>query len=222
MSSSDTTTVSLSEFLSWSALPNIGVVVIDSSEINRWCNRVFADFVGKPPHEVAGIRPHDWLTEEALAERRRHWMPLFKHGERVAYDQVLGGRRVRTTGAILAPEVMGPMHYVFFFVPVTSDAEGSKLPLLSTAVLAEFSRLSRAELRVLQAFAQGLTRDEIAAGTHRSLATVQEHMKSIYAKTGTHREVDLALKLGQSGLGSISTEEWERIVMTVPAKQKGE
>ncbi len=210
--------VTLPELRSWIAQPRAAVVVLDRSDGIRWCNDAFATAHNAIAGDLVGKNLVVLLPEKVLEERRKLWAPLHARGERVEYIQVFGGQRVHTTGATLEPSVLGEGLFVFLLLPVAEDAPAENTPVASSALLAEYSLLSRAELRVLHAFAQGLSREEIAESQHRSLHTVQIHLKSIYSKLGIHREVELALKLGRSGIGAFTVEEWERIVQSVPAK----
>lgn len=202
--------VSLTEFRAWSALPGVALTIGDSHEVVQWCNAAFAEAFARTPEQMVGLRYGDYLPEHVLEERRELWRPMREHGERVEYDQFFSDRRVHTTCAPLHPEVMGENMFIFRFVAEHEPTNRDKLA--AAAVPGEFLVLSPAELRVLHAFAQGWSREEMARRMYRSPHTIQVHLKNIYAKLSIHREVDLALRLGKSGLGGFSVAEWEKIV----------
>jgi DNA-binding CsgD family transcriptional regulator len=62
---------------------------------------------------------------------------------------------------------------------------------VSDGVIAKYG-LSVAERRVALGLINGRPIDRIAAEGNVSQATVRHQLKSIYAKTGTHRQVELA------------------------------
>ncbi len=202
--------VSLTEFRAWSAIPGVALTIGDSHEVVCWCNAAFAEVFAKAPEEMIWLRYGDYLQPHVLEERRELWRPMRERGERVEYDQFFSDRRVHTTCAPVHPEVMGEDKFIFRFVPEHEPTNRDKLA--ATAIPDEFLVLSPAELRVLHAFAQGWSREEMARRMYRSPHTIQVHLKNIYSKLNVHREVDLALRLGKSGLGGFSVAEWERIV----------
>lgn len=209
--------VTLNEFRSWSALPGVALAAGDLERL-RWCNATFAAFLDKMPDELIGRRYADYLPEDVLRERRELWKPMVERGERVEYDQFFGGRRVQTKCAPLHPEVLGEGLYVYRFLPEDDSARSHRGPVASQNMFAEFGSLSKAELRVLHAFAQGWSREEMARRMFRSPHTIQVHLKNIYSKLGIHREVELALKLGKSGIGGFTPAEWDKMLM---ASSKG-
>ncbi len=214
MEHTNTGPVSAEEFRAWAAVPGVMLVVGSREEVIRWSNTAFAESFGFSVEEMDGKRYDSYLPEAVLVERRQIWKPMLDRGERVEYSQLIHDRRMRTLTAPLDPEVMGPDAIVFGFFPEGELNSTPNMPIAAHSVLHEFAVLSPAELRVLHAFAQGWSRDEIAQRLFRSPHTVQVHLKNIYAKLGIHREVELALKLGRSGLGSFSIVEWERIVQS--------
>ena len=205
--------VSELEFRAWLATPLTAIVICDRDvRVNHWCNEAFARVFNRPPDELIGTEIASYVPGPALRERREIWRPMIERRERVEYYQVFGDQRVLTKCGPLESEVTGPDRCVFGFFPADPTPAANQSALASTALLTELAVLSPTELRVVHAFAQGWTREEIAQKLGRSPHTVQVHFRSIFAKLGIHREVGLALKLGKSGLGSFSIEEWERIV----------
>lgn len=202
--------VNLTEFRAWSATPGVALTIGDVNEVVHWCNAAFAEAFAKTPEQIIGLRFSDYLPAHVLDERRELWRPMRERGDRVEYDQFFTDRRVHTTCAPLHPEVMGENKFIFRFVPEHEPTNRDKLA--ATSIPSEFLILSPAELRVLHAFAQGWSREEMARRMYRSPHTIQVHLKNIYAKLDIHREVDLALRLGRSGLGGFSVAEWEKIV----------
>ncbi|MFO0832064.1 MAG: LuxR C-terminal-related transcriptional regulator [Phycisphaerales bacterium] len=200
------------EFRAWAATPLVGIVLWTRDEQVRWCNEEFAKKFNRRPESLVGIRIGDYLPSNVLKERRELWRPLLERGERVEYSQFFGDRRMRTRCAPLHTDVLGPDSYIAAFFPEEDSGDHSPSLVASVAILSELRVLSPTELRVAHAFAKGLPREEIAKALGRSPHTIQVHFRSIFAKMGIHREVDLALRLGKSGLGSFSFEEWERIV----------
>lgn len=202
--------VTLTEFRAWSAIPGVALTIGDSQEVVHWCNAAFAEAFARTPEQMIGLRYSDYLPAHVLEERRELWRPMRERGERVEYDQFFTDRRVHTTCAPVHAEVMGEDKFIFRFVPEHEPTNRDKLA--ATAIPGEFMVLSPAELRVLHAFAQGWSREEMARRMYRSPHTIQVHLKNIYSKLNVHREVDLALRLGKSGLGGFSAAEWDKIV----------
>ena len=57
--------------------------------------------------------------------------------------------------------------------------------------------LSRAEARVAERFASGMTAQRVAAELGISRATVRNHLTAVYGKLGVHSKVELVRKLGE-------------------------
>jgi len=72
--------------------------------------------------------------------------------------------------------------------------------LATAAQLMQLFGLSPAEARLLRALVQGTTLDDYARECDVRLTTLKTQLKSLFAKTGTHRQADLV-----------------RLVMDVPA-----
>lgn len=102
----------------------------------------------------------------------------------------------------------GPMVAVVQIVPVRRlalDIFGNTAAILvlsepkdeqgDVALLLSLFDLTPAELEVAQGIAAGRTVTGIAAAKNRSVSTVRNQLQSVMAKTGTSRQVDLALLL---------------------------
>jgi DNA-binding CsgD family transcriptional regulator len=63
------------------------------------------------------------------------------------------------------------------------------------SLLAEAYRLTRAELLLVQGLMDGSSLDAIAAARNVSVETVRTQLKSVFAKTGTNRQIDLVALL---------------------------
>lgn len=60
-------------------------------------------------------------------------------------------------------------------------------------VMASRYELTAAEAEVTRLLAQGNSLATIAQTTGRTMATVRSHLKSVFMKTGTHRQVELVV-----------------------------
>ncbi|MCG8392806.1 MAG: helix-turn-helix transcriptional regulator [Pseudomonadales bacterium] len=60
-------------------------------------------------------------------------------------------------------------------------------------VMAERYGLTVAEREVVGLLAQGVSLADIAESTGRSRETVRSHLKAVFMKTGTHRQVELVV-----------------------------
>jgi DNA-binding CsgD family transcriptional regulator len=58
-------------------------------------------------------------------------------------------------------------------------------------------RLTPAEIRIALGIGRGETPAAVAAANGISLQTVRKQLKAVFAKTGTHRQAELAVLLGQ-------------------------
>lgn len=64
---------------------------------------------------------------------------------------------------------------------------------LDLSVMASRYELTAAEAEVTGLLAQGNSPATIAQTTGRTMATVRSHLKTIFMKTGTHRQVELVV-----------------------------
>jgi DNA-binding CsgD family transcriptional regulator/PAS domain-containing protein len=80
--------------------------------------------------------------------------------------------------------------------------DSAQAPLMPGEAFARLYKLTGAELRVLQALAQGLGGKEAADMLGVSEATVRTHLQHIFSKTGTLRQSDL-LRLLQNSTPSV-------------------
>jgi DNA-binding CsgD family transcriptional regulator len=65
-------------------------------------------------------------------------------------------------------------------------------PPVDAGALKSFG-LTAAEARLAVALAQGETVEDYAGRTGRSMATVRSQLRSVFSKTGTHRQSELLL-----------------------------
>jgi len=86
----------------------------------------------------------------------------------------------------------GPMRLTALFV----DKPPSRYELPGEAIGRKF-RLTGAELQLLLALMDGLTLQGAADRFGVSIETVRTHLKRIFSKTDTTRQVDLVRKIGQ-------------------------
>lgn len=203
--------VSEVEFRAWDLAAGAAMMVLGPDFRIRWCNRAFAQQMGMDAVRTVGAELEELCPPGLVAERRHYLRPLFARGDRVHFRQLFCGRRVCVTSARLGFNSLGQDAFLCAYFPCTGNHCGDKL-LAKVGCLGEFAPLSRSELRVTHAFAQGLTREAIADRLYRSHHTVQEHLKRVYQKMGVSREVELALRLAKSGIGGFSVEEWGEIV----------
>jgi DNA-binding CsgD family transcriptional regulator len=110
----------------------------------------------------------------------------------------------------LRSEPGGPVTGVVQVVPVRRNAHDIFGSSAAIVILSELQRqtanatlihslfdLTPAEIAVAQSVASGLTTAQIAKRTGRSIATVRNHLKNAMSKTGSTRQVELALLVQQ-------------------------
>lgn len=86
-------------------------------------------------------------------------------------------------------------------VPATSEYQGRGALVylyereyratINSALLISLFGLTASEAQLCELLALGLSREEIAEHTRRSIHTVRDHIKAIFSKTGTSRQSDL-------------------------------
>lgn len=129
-------------------------------------------------------------------------------GDRAALEQLAAMARKRVSGGPATFIVYGRSHGRPIRIEAShvvgrglDDLVGARLLLLLTdlgagdrAFADEVSRrfrLSPAEADIVAHFAEGRSIKQIAARRHVAESTIREQMKSVYNKTGVHRQVDL-------------------------------
>ncbi|MFG1685389.1 helix-turn-helix transcriptional regulator [Nonomuraea sp. NPDC049269] len=154
--------------------------------------------------DLANREAEQWVDELGIGERAGTRLPLVirsvagraraiaDRGERVA-DVGLARARVRTrTGrwVIVRASLLGegPLAPVAVLLEAARPAEMAPL-------LADMYGLTQRERRVTELVAQGLPTRQIANQLHMATYTVQDHLKSIFAKSGTGSRGDLVARL---------------------------
>jgi DNA-binding CsgD family transcriptional regulator len=92
-----------------------------------------------------------------------------------------------TTG--LARDIFNGAYGLMVFTPVHTD-EG-----VDAKVIRALFDLTPSEARVARGIAQGRTVAEIARTSGLTLGTVRSQLKAVFAKTGSHRQTDVAVLL---------------------------
>jgi DNA-binding CsgD family transcriptional regulator len=82
---------------------------------------------------------------------------------------------------------------------VITPANGSGAP--SDSLLRALFDLTPSEARIARGIAEGATLEEMAAGHAVTVGTIRAQAKSVFAKTGMHRQAQVAALL--VGLGKI-------------------
>jgi DNA-binding CsgD family transcriptional regulator len=154
--------------------------------------------------DLANREAEQWVDELEIGERAGTRLPLVVRSvarqaraiagrrERVA-EVGLARARVRTrTGrwAIVRASLLGegPLAPVAVLLEAARPAEMAPL-------LADMYGLTQRERRVTELVAQGLSTRQIAHRLHMAAYTVQDHLKSIFAKSGTGSRGDLVARL---------------------------
>jgi DNA-binding CsgD family transcriptional regulator len=167
--------------------PDTGMLVLDPD-----------DGVG-----LANREAEQWVDELGVGERAGTRLPLvirsvagqaraIAAGGRVA-DVGLARARVRTrTGRWVT--VRGSLLGEGSLAPVAVLLEAVR-PAEMAPLLADMYGLTQRERRVTELVAQGLPTRQIANQLHMATYTVQDHLKSIFAKSGTGSRGDLVARL---------------------------
>lgn len=161
------------------------------------------------------------LANEAFADATHVWTT--RGGDRLAlHDQVADrmlGDALATLKSARSPRSIplrsapgGPVTAVIQFVPVRRSAHDvfggtdaivvlseSRDKQADPALVQSLFDLTPAEIAVAQALGSGLSVAEIARSSGRSIATVRNQLKSAMSKTGTSRQIELALLIRQLG-----------------------
>lgn len=118
----------------------------------------------------------------------------------------------RSSGAALSVQRADRLPITMFVAPLSPswDRAGASLPAAIVFIrdpesvapahnaLRELFGLTPAEAAITAALAEGQSLDQIARMFHIGLGTVRSHMKSILAKTGTHRQAQLVALIAHS------------------------
>ncbi|WP_165977900.1 helix-turn-helix transcriptional regulator [Nonomuraea diastatica] len=168
--------------------PDTGMLVLDPDDGVDLANREAEQWVDELGYgERAGTRLP--LVIRSVARQAR---AIAGRGEPVA-DMGLARARVRTrTGRWLIARASllgeGPRAPVAVLLEAARPAEMAPL-------LADMYGLTEREKRVTELVAQGLPTRQIANRLHMATYTVQDHLKSIFAKSGTASRGDLVARL---------------------------
>jgi len=103
------------------------------------------------------------------------------------------------TGVIQVVPVRRTAHDIFgstVAIVILSELKGQAA---SASLVQSLFDLTAAEIAVAQAIAAGHSVAQIAGSTGRSVATVRNQLRSVMAKTGSSRQVELALLMRQLG-----------------------
>ncbi|NIQ01379.1 MAG: hypothetical protein GWM98_14070, partial [Nitrospinaceae bacterium] len=80
--------------------------------------------------------------------------------------------------------------------------------------------LTNAEAAVMHELDKGLNLDQIAESIHISKHTVRDHLKSIYQKTGTRRQVELVRLVFASPTSFIRESEMMGLSLAGPLERR--
>jgi DNA-binding CsgD family transcriptional regulator len=131
--------------------------------------------VGRDPAETAGLQR---LIDQALG-RSSPWLPA--RGGSLLFERGKGDLPLRVEAAPLGGHPAGGAgRAVLRFDPIRESSEGA----------GSFG-LTRAELRVARAIAAGRRITDVAGEWGISTHTIRGQLKSVFAKTGTHRQAEL-------------------------------
>jgi DNA-binding CsgD family transcriptional regulator len=156
-----------------------GVIVLDGrgrvESISPQAQRWIGEIVEEPPPRLA----HEARVIQAVAARARH--PDAAGSPARARTQTRSGQWLLLYGTTLAGELAGRVAVI-----VQPAGPHDIAPLVAQAY-----GLSSRERDVARLCLRGLTTKEIAAALHISPYTVQDHLKSIFDKTGARSRAEL-------------------------------
>lgn len=166
-----------------------GLVLLgDDNSIER-ANPVARDLLDElAPHELNGAHDeHVPIVVQAVASRARSIAAGDAPDDAIASARVRArsGRWLTAHGSVLGD---GPAAQVAVIL------EPAHAPELAPLIAAAYG-LTERERKVTQLVAQGLSTSDIASRLHLSAWTVQDHLKSIFSKTGTGTRGELVARL---------------------------
>lgn len=180
-----------------------------------WCNRIYADLMGRTPDTLVGTRPEDHLPVPIAAERKARMREALRQGSMVSFYQLWRGARWHTRVWPLDPEAFGvPGYFIILNKSVEPATETASPPVLITRLndLGDLAKLSKRELEVLYYLAGGLTVNEIASTLFRSPKTIGRHTEHIHKKMGYANRAELVRDATERGLVAFSPEEWAILI----------
>jgi DNA-binding CsgD family transcriptional regulator len=154
------------------------------------------------PHlSVCGDRlivTHPEVAERLDAAIRgcRHWGDGASGAAAKTFIPLPRTRRLPLLFWVAPFEVQGPVYQVKgdTWVSLFCHDPEFRIPLSET-YLRDTYGMTRAEARIGVLLATGHSTDEIGAATGTTINAVKFHLKSIYAKTGTHRQCELVARI---------------------------
>jgi DNA-binding CsgD family transcriptional regulator len=126
------------------------------------------------------VRPHRQPALEQIADAGRQ-LSLHRRSNRAALTA-----SVMPLGAEINPALMAPPSRAIVLVKRPNDR-----PKLDVNLLAELLNLTRRQAMLTALLAQGATLGQAAASLGVAANTARWHLKEIFEKTGTHRQIDL-------------------------------
>jgi DNA-binding CsgD family transcriptional regulator len=182
-----------------------GTILIDGQglviEINAAATRQLGDGL-----QIADQRltASDARTDELLQDLIRRGVSHAETAAASSTRRVLAvprpGKRPVTLRVIPVESHDGPLHRNARAVVVLVDPEGSVRP--SEIALKVLFRLTPAEVRIADRLVSGETLPDIAAALDVTIATLRTQLKSMFAKTQTHRQAELVALLARLAPGT--------------------
>ena len=152
-----------------------------------------------------------WMTPDLITTRAGGRIVLDHAAGEIALDAILGGRS--STRSIALPASGARPGRIVHVIPLSGDAQdifSGSLSLLimnvaagprdqpDPAILRGLFDLSPAEARLAAALASGLSLDAASAACGIRYSTARSYLERIFAKTGVHRQAELAALLATS------------------------
>jgi DNA-binding CsgD family transcriptional regulator len=163
---------------------HVGLVVLARDDTVRSANRAADHWFGELGSRQASIAPLPTAVRAVAARARRSAAGRAGPMARVRV-RTRGGRLAVVRGSVLGE---GPEAQVAVVVEAARPSELAPL-------MADAYGLTQRERRVTELIAQGCSTRQIARRLHLSAYTVQDHLKAIFARTGTRSRGELVARL---------------------------
>ncbi len=209
-------------FAPFDGVPGCCALARDESFRLVWCNRAYADEIGKEsPGQAVGTTLRDVLPEKQAVEREDLMRPVLETGRTLAYQQMWKGVRRLTRVWPLDPDAFGHAGY-FVMIKALRDplpeqtGPDDAVQFVRTADLGDLAVLSPRELEVFYYLSAGMTVSDTAEALFRSEKTIGRHVESIHKKMGYSSRAELVRDAVQRGLIHFSGRQWS--VLTDPKR----
>lgn len=200
------------DFAPFDGMPGLCGLARDRSSRLLWCNREYAMACEQPTERLLGTTLADIMPSKAADERTRANEYATAHNCMVEYYQVYRGARWLTRVFPLRERAFSrPGCFVIHLRTTARDVASRQRSFVETPELGQLSVLTRRELEVIYCLACAMDVKTIASTVHRSVQTINDHIKSIHRKLNISSRTQLMKLVVEKGIQGFTLEEWEII-----------